>query len=71
MIQLLSHTYFEGTEKAMSECESIKILRENLAYIPKQTRRASLPTRSKPYSYRKTIGPQNRISQPRNTAEER
>jgi hypothetical protein len=55
----------------MSECEPIKILRENLAYILKQTRRASLPTRSKPYSYRKTIGPRNRISQPRNTAEER
>jgi hypothetical protein len=55
----------------MSECEPIKILRENLAYIPKQTRRASLLTRAKPYSYRKTIGPRNRISQPRNTAEER
>jgi hypothetical protein len=44
------------------ECEPIKIPRGNSAYIPKSTRRLSLLTRSKPYSYSKSIGPWNRVS---------
>jgi hypothetical protein len=41
------------------EWEPIKILLENLAYIPKSTRRPSLLTRPRPHSYSTAIGPQN------------
>jgi hypothetical protein len=43
------------------EWKPIKILWENLAYVPNQTQRASPLTRSRQYSYRKVIAPQNRI----------
>jgi hypothetical protein len=43
------------------EWESIKIFRGNMTYIPNQTKRVSLLTRSRPHSYQKTIGPQDRV----------
>jgi hypothetical protein len=42
------------------EWEPIKILLENLAYIPKSTRHPSLLTRPRPHSYSTAVGPQNR-----------
>jgi hypothetical protein len=42
------------------EWKPIKIPRRNLAYIPKMTRRPSLPTRPRPPSYRSAIDPRNR-----------
>jgi hypothetical protein len=53
-----------------SECEPIKIPWGNLAYIPKWTRRSSLLTRSRPYNYRKAIGPRNQIRNHQNTTED-
>jgi hypothetical protein len=50
----------EGDQKRC-EWEPIKILRENLAYISKSTRRASLLTRAGPRSYRQAIILQNHI----------
>jgi hypothetical protein len=43
------------------EWEPIKIPQENLAYVPKLTRHASLLARPKPHSYQRAIGPQNRV----------
>jgi hypothetical protein len=43
------------------EWELIKILLENLAYIPKSTRSPSLLTRPRPHSYSKTIDLRNRV----------
>jgi hypothetical protein len=53
---------FEGPERRPEggEWESIKILLENLAYIPKSTRNPSLLTRSRPPSYRQAINLRNR-----------
>jgi hypothetical protein len=59
----------EGDQRE-GEWEPIKILLENLAYIPKSTRRPSLLTRSRPHNYRKAINPQNRVSKTGNTAED-
>jgi hypothetical protein len=59
----ISATYVEKHMKdrrrrsAECEWESIKILLENLAYIPKSTRRPSLLTLSKLRGYGTTIGP--------------
>jgi hypothetical protein len=51
----------EGPEKATigGEWEPIKILLQNLAYIPNRTRRTSLLARPRPASYQLAIGPQN------------
>jgi hypothetical protein len=43
------------------EWEPIKILLENLAYIPKSTRNPSLLTRPRPPSYRQAIDLRNRV----------
>jgi hypothetical protein len=53
----------EGSEKATREGEwvPIKISRENLAYVPKQTQHTSLLTRPRPHSYSWAIGPWNRV----------
>jgi hypothetical protein len=53
----------EGPEKATrgGEWEPIKIPQGNSPYIPKSTRRPSLLTRSRPHSYRKVVGPRNRV----------
>jgi hypothetical protein len=54
----------EGPDKATGgggEYEPIKILYENLAYVPNLTQRASLLPRSRPHSYRQSIGPWNRV----------
>jgi hypothetical protein len=40
----------------------------NSSYIPKLTQHTSLLVRSRLYSYRKSIGPRNRVRQPGNTA---
>jgi hypothetical protein len=44
------------------EWEPIKIPHRNLAYIPNQTWRLSLLTRSRLHSYSKPIGPQNQVT---------
>jgi hypothetical protein len=67
--------YFEGPEKVTrggggGEWEPIKIPQVNLSYIPKSIRCPSLLTRSRSHSYRKAIGPQNRVRKPRNIAED-
>jgi hypothetical protein len=41
------------------ECETIKIHRRNLGYIPKSTRHPSFLTWSRSHSYRKAIGTQD------------
>jgi hypothetical protein len=46
------------------ECEPIKIHRENLAYVPNLSQRASLLARPRPHNYRKAIDPQNRVRKP-------
>jgi hypothetical protein len=54
----------EGPDKATGgggEWEPIKILYENLAYVPNLTQRASLLPRSRSHSYRQSIGPWNRV----------
>jgi hypothetical protein len=51
------------------ERESIKIPRENSAYILKSTRHISLLTRIRPHSYRKVVDPQNWVRGHGNTAE--
>jgi hypothetical protein len=54
----------EGSEEATrgeGEWEPIKILYRNLVYILKLIRHPSLLTRLRLHSYRKTIGPQNRV----------
>jgi hypothetical protein len=64
---------FEGLEKMIrggNEWKSIKIPQRNLAYITNSIRHVSLLTRSRPHSYRETIGPQNRVMQTKNTAED-
>jgi hypothetical protein len=63
---------YEGPEKTTrgGEWETIKIPHENLAYVPNLTQRASFLTRLRPHSYRKAIGPQNQVRQPRNTVED-
>jgi hypothetical protein len=43
------------------EWEPIKILLENLAYIPKLTQNSSLLTCPRPTSYRQAIGLRNRL----------
>jgi hypothetical protein len=40
-----------------------------LAYVPKLTRRTSLPARSRPRSYERATSPQNWVMKPRITAE--
>jgi hypothetical protein len=52
------------------EWEPIKIPRGNLAYILKSTRRPSLLNRSRPRSYRKSIGPRNQVRQLENIMED-
>jgi hypothetical protein len=49
-------------EEGMNRSQS-KIPHENLAYVPNSTRRTSLLSRSRPYSYRKVIDPWNRVRQ--------
>jgi hypothetical protein len=49
--------------------EPIKILRRNLVYVLKLTRRDSLLTRSRLRSYRQATSPQNQIMKPRITTE--
>jgi hypothetical protein len=51
------------------ECEPIKILDEELAYVPNHTQHASLLTRSKPHTYWQAIGPQNQVTTPKIIAE--
>jgi hypothetical protein len=51
----------EGDQGGGGEWEPIKILYENLTYVPNSTRRASLLARPRPHSYRKAIDHQNRI----------
>jgi hypothetical protein len=62
----------EGSEKTIRgvEWESIKIPRRNSGYILKSTQHPSLLTRVRPHNYRKAIGPQNRIRNHENTAED-
>jgi hypothetical protein len=48
-------------EEEGGEWKPVKIPRGNSTYIPKLTRRPSLLTRPRPHSYRKSIGPRNRI----------
>jgi hypothetical protein len=54
--------YIEGPRRRSEggEWEPIKILLENLAYIPNPSRNPSLLARLRPPSYRLAIGPQNR-----------
>jgi hypothetical protein len=47
-----------------------KFLEANSAYIPKSTQRSSLLTWPRSHSYRKSIVPQNRIRNHKNTAED-
>jgi hypothetical protein len=65
----------EGSEKTTrgggGEWESIKIPRENLTYVLESTRRASLPTRSRPRSYWKATSPQNWVRNTEITAEDK
>jgi hypothetical protein len=52
----LGYVCVEGSKKRSGgECESIKIPRWNLTYIPKSTRRGSLLTPSRPHSYQEDI----------------
>jgi hypothetical protein len=51
------------------EWEPIKISRRNLAYVPNKSQQTSLLTRSRPHSYSKAIGPQNRVRNARITVE--
>jgi hypothetical protein len=72
MTTRVSSTY-EETEKATrggGELELIKIHLENLAYILKSARRASLLSQPRSHSYRKSICPQNWVSQLENIAED-
>jgi hypothetical protein len=66
-------TLFEGPKEATRggvEWEPIKIPYWNLTYIPKSIRHPSLLTQPKPHSHRKSIGPQNRVRNHRNIAED-
>jgi hypothetical protein len=65
----------EGPDKATrpvggeGEWEAIKISRTNLAYVLKKIQRAFLLTLLRSHSYRKAIGPQNRVRKPQITTE--
>jgi hypothetical protein len=48
---------------------AIENFSRNLAHVPDLTQCTSLLTRPKPHSYRKSIGPQNRVRNPGITAE--
>jgi hypothetical protein len=60
---LIFFVFPEGPEKTTrggGEWEPIKILLENLTYIPKSTQNSSLLTWPRPPSYRQAIGLSNR-----------
>jgi hypothetical protein len=70
LITFFSCRVYTDSKLPGGEWEPIRIPHQNLAYVPKQTQRVSLLTRSRSHSYRRANGPRNRTRDSGITAED-